>query len=234
MTTALAAMTAKKQEAERGTQHGLVFEDAVFDFANRRRSEGDTVTPTGNTTGLLRNCKKGDAVIQLGPESAAPGARIVVEAKEDQSYTLQKALAEIAEARKNRDAGIGVFVFSRRTVPAGVLEPIVRYGSDVVVVWDVENPASDAYLTGALSVAKALSVRDSGGRGRDDVDVEGLEKTIREVERPAGGLDEITKSAQAIDSHVSKILDRARIVKNGLERQVGVLDEQVTGLRVAA
>ena len=104
VTTALAAMTAKKQEAERGTQHGLVFEDAVFDFANRRRSEGDTVTPTGNTTGRLRNCKKGDCVIELGAESAAPGARIVVEAKQDQSYTLQKALAEIVEARKNRDA----------------------------------------------------------------------------------------------------------------------------------
>ena len=30
---------------------------------------------------------------------------------------------------------------------------------------------------------------------------------------------------------MSKILDRARIVRNGLERQVGILDEQVGGLR---
>ena len=66
------------------------------------------------------------------------------------------------------------------------------------------------------------------------VDVPGLEKAIREVERQAGGLDDITKSAQAIDSHVTKILDRARIVRNGLERQVGVLDEKVVGLRAAA
>ncbi len=233
VTKTLAEMTAKRQEAQRGTRHGMEFEDAVLEFANRRRSEGDTVTPTGNTAGILRNCKKGDAVIELGLESAAPGARIVLEAKQDQSYTLQKALAEIAEARKNRDAGIGVFVFSRRTVPAGILEPIVRYGSDVVVVWDAENPTSDPYLTGALSVARALSVRDTGS-GRDGVDVDGLEKAIREVERQAGGLDEITKSAQAIDSHVNKILDRARIVRNVLERQVGVLDEQVGGLRLAA
>ena len=77
-------------------------------------------------------------------------------------------------------------------------------------------------------------MRNAGGGSRGGVDVEGLEKTIREVERQAGGLDEITKSAQAIDSHVNKILDRARIVRNGLERQVGVLDEQVAGLRVAA
>ena len=82
--------------------------------------------------------------------------------------------------------------------------------------------------------AKALSVRAAQGNGDLGVDIEGLEKAIREIERQAGGLDEITKSATAIDGHVNKILDRARIVRNGLERQVGVLDEQVAGLRETA
>ena len=229
----LTEMTARKQEAEKSTRHGLVFEDAVYDFVSGRQDEGDTVEQTGNTTGRVRNSKKGDVVVQLGPERAAAGARIVVEAKEDQSYNLQKALAEIAEARKNRDAGVGVFVFSQRTAPCDVLEPLARYGDDVVVVWDAEDSATDAYLAAALSVARALSVRTASGGGMAGVDVPGLEKAIREVERQAGGLDDITKSAQAIDSHVTKILDRARIVRNGLERQVGVLDEKVVGLRAA-
>ena len=227
----LTDMTARKEEAQKGTRHGLVFEDAVAGFVSARQSEGDTVARTGNTTGLTRNCKKGDVVIQLGPETAAPGARIVVEAKEDQSYTLHKALAEMAEARRNRDAGVGAFVFSKRTAPEEIIEPLARYGNDIVVVWDAEDSASDAYLVAALSVAKALSVRDAGDNRPAGVDLEGLEKAIREIERQAGGLDEITKSAQAIDSHVNKILDRARIVRNGLEREVGVLNEQVDGLR---
>ena len=219
--TTLAAMTARKEEGKRGTQHGLVFEDAVFEdavfeFVSRRRSEGNVAVRTGNTTGQIRNCKKGDCVIELGADSAAPGARIVLEAKQDQSFTLQKSLTEIDEARRNRGAGVGLFVFSRRTVPCEVTEPLARYGNDVVVVWDAENPASDAYLTAALSVAKAISVQDSGDAGSLEVDVEGLEKAIREIERQASGLDDITKSAQAIDSHVSKILDRARIVRNGM------------------
>ena len=234
VTKALTEMKAKKQEAQRSTRHGLAFEDAVFEFVNRRRQEGNVASRTGNTTGLIRNNKKGDAVIQLGPESAAPGSRIVIEAKEDQSYSLPKALDEINEARRNRGAGVGVFVFSRRTVPCEITEPVARYGSDVVVVWDADNPASDPYLTAALSVARAISVQDSGRAADLGVDVEGLEKAIREVERQAGGLDEITKSAQAIDGHVTKILDRARIVKNGLERQVGLLDERVGGLRELA
>ena len=44
-------------------------------------------------------------------------------------------------------------------------------------------------------------------------------------------MDEITRSAQAMDGHVTKILDRARIVRNELDRQVGILDEKVEGLR---
>ena len=227
----LTDMTARKQEAQRSTRHGMDFEDAVYEFVNRRQGDGNTATRTGNTTGLIRNCKKGDAVIQLGPESAAPGSRIVIEAKEDQSYTLQKALGEIGEARRNRDAAVGLFVFSRRIVPGEITEPLLRFGNDIVVVWDAEDPATKVYLVAALSVAKALSVRSAADGETHGVDVEALDKIVREVERQAGGLDEITKSAQAIDGHVSKILDRARIVRNGLERQVGMLDEQVGGLR---
>ena len=230
----LTEITARKEEAQRSTRHGLIFEDAVYDFVNGRQAEGDTAERTGNTTGRIRNSKKGDVIVQLGPERVAAGARIVIEAKEDQSYTLQKALAEIAEARKNRDAGVGVFVFSQRTVPSDVLEPLARYGNDVLVSWDAEDSGTDAYLTAALSVASAISAQGASGGGSLGVDIEGLEKAIREIERQAGGLDEITKSATAIDGHVSKILDRARIVRNGLERQVGVLDEQVAGLRAAA
>ena len=228
---ALTEMTARKQEAQRGTQHGMAFEDAVFDFVNERQLEGDIATRTGNTTGRIRNNKKGDCVIKLGSERAAPGAQIVIEAKEDQSYTLQKALAEIEEARKNRDSSIGVFVFSKRTAPREILEPLTRYGDDIVAIWDAEDPGTDAYLGAGLSIAKALCARGVTGNGVLGIDIEALDKAIREIERQAGGLEEITRSAEAIDGHVGKILDRARIMRNGLDRQVSVLDEKVGGLK---
>ena len=63
------------------------------------------------------------------------------------------------------------------------------------------------------------------------LDIEALDKAIREIERQAGGLEEITKSAEAIDGHVGRILDRARIMRNGLDRQVSILDEKVSGLK---
>ena len=96
--TALAEMKARKQESERGARHGLVFEDAVFGFVSERsQGAADIAERTGNTTGLIKNNKKGDVVIELGPESASAGARIVVEAKEDASHNLKKALEEMED-----------------------------------------------------------------------------------------------------------------------------------------
>ena len=92
---------------------------------------GDIATRTGNTTGLIKHCKVGDVVVDLGPDSAAPGARAVAEAKEKAGYSLANALEELDQARKNRGASVGLFVFSKRTAPEG-LQPIHRYGSDVV------------------------------------------------------------------------------------------------------
>ena len=56
--------------------------------------------------------------------------------------------------RRGRTAtqGVGVFVFSQRTAPCRwILESLARYGDNVVVVWDAEDSATDAYLVAALS-----------------------------------------------------------------------------------
>ncbi len=229
--TALAEMKARKQESERGTQHGLVFEEAVFGFLSERsQGAADIAERTGNTTGLIKNNKKGDVVIELGSESASAGARIVVEAKEDASYNLRKALEEMEEARKNRGAGIGVFVFSKRTAPSG-LEVFNRYGNDVVVIWDAEDAGSDVFLDAGLSVARALCARPKSISEEIDADFEALEKAILEIGRQAEGLDEITKSSETIRSSTDRVIERARIMKEGLSKQIDILNERADGLK---
>ena len=117
----------------------MEFQDAVCEFlAREAQHAGDIAIPTAHTTGLIKNCKVGDCVVELGPDSAAPGAKIVVEAKEEAGYSLARAREEIETARKNRDADWGLFVFSKKTAPSG-LEPFQRYGNDFVVIWDAED-----------------------------------------------------------------------------------------------
>ena len=110
--TALSAMTARREEAQRSTRHGTDFEAEVFRFLQAEcQKAGEVATHVGNTTGRIKNCKVGDCLVELGPESAAAGARIVIEAKESSAYNLALALEEMERGRKNRDAGVGVFVF---------------------------------------------------------------------------------------------------------------------------
>jgi hypothetical protein len=92
----LAEVTARKQDADPSTSPGSDFEKAVFGFLQvLSQKAGDVATPAGSTTGLIKYCKKGDILVELGPEYAAAGAGIVAEAKENASFTLQKALAEL-------------------------------------------------------------------------------------------------------------------------------------------
>ncbi len=155
MRASLAAMEARRQEAQRGTRHGLDFEGAVYDFIHdRSQKSGNIAKQTGTEMGRL-NRRVGDVVIELGPEHSAAGARIVVEAKEDSSYRLAKACEEMQVARDNRDASVGIFVFSQSTAPEG-LEAFSRYGNDIVVVWDKDDTGTDVFLDAGLSVAGGL------------------------------------------------------------------------------
>ena len=170
----LQTLVVRRQEAERSTRHGLEFEAVVGEFLQRHcQQKGDVFLPTGNETGLIKNCKIGDFVVELGPDSAAPAARIVIEAKEKQGYTLDAGRKEIDQARQNRGAQIGVLVFSKKTAPPG-LELFARYGDDLYVVWDAENSAADIQLLaapdhGPLPVhPRAQAQRGAGGRLHGD------------------------------------------------------------------
>jgi hypothetical protein len=230
----LAKIVTQRQEAERSTRHGLAFEDAVCDFVMRQsQSAGDVATPTGHTTGLIKNCKVGDCVVELGPDSAAPGATIVIEAKEEVGYSLARAREEVETARKNRGAELGLFVFSRRTAPAH-LDAFTRYGNDCVVVWDVDDIYSDVFLKAGLMYARAMCFRNERQSAAQQVDFEVIDKAILEIEKRANNLDDVRKSAETIQSSSLKILDRVRKDREALEKQVEVLREKVKDLRQMA
>lgn len=228
---ALAAMKARKEEAERSTRHGVSFEETLFEVIQKEtQRQGDIAEHTGNTTGLIRNNKKGDAVIELSPESAAAGEKIVVEAKEDRSYDLSKSRAEIAEARSNRGAQIGLFVFSTKTAPAG-LDPVARYGDDVFVIWDAEDEQSDLYLKVGYTLAKALCVKGAALTADQQADFDAIDKSINEIIKQTDGLTEVETSATSIKKASEKILKRVDIVRTKLMREAETLRENTDALK---
>ena len=231
--SSLQTMAARREEAQKSTRHGLAFEDAVFQFMQHESQKcGDVATHTGNTTGHIKNCKVGDCTVQLGPESAAPGARIVIEAKEKQGYTLEEALTEIDRARHNRGAQIGIFIFSTKTAPPS-LDPMARYGQDVVVVWDSDDAGSDLFSQVGLTLARALCVRNQNQREVESVDFSTMEQTILEIEKRASGLGDIGGWAETIQKRSDDILKRVRTSRKSLERQAEILRETMDDLKSA-
>jgi hypothetical protein len=227
----LAKIVTARQAAERSTRHGVEFEVAVCEYlARETQPAGDVATCTSHTTGFVKNCKVGDCVIELGPDSAAPGATIVVEAKEEAGYTLARAREEIELARKNRGAEWGLFVFSKKTAPPG-LDSFQRYGNDFIIVWDAEDSMSDVFIKAGILSCRYLCVRGARQSAAQQVDFEAIDKAICEIEKRAGNLDEVRKSAETIHSSSSKILERVRIDRDALEKQVELLRERVADLK---
>jgi hypothetical protein len=228
---ALESITAQRKESARSTQHGNVFEDAACEFIEKEvQKAGDIPTKTGLTTGLIKNCKVGDLVVELGADCVAAGEKLVVEAKEDAGYSVAKALIEIDTARKNRGASVGLFLFSAQTAPQGV-DMLTRNGDDVLVVWDAQRIESDVILRAGLSLAKALCVRKQRERDKNESNWEEVDAAILAVEKEVLRLGQMKTWTDTIYSNSGKLQDEIRKMTSNLEKQVGALRESVETLR---
>lgn len=220
LSAAVQALQARREEAAKGTRHGLEFEAALGQHLRSLvAAAGDVVEEAGNTTGTISHCKVGDHVITLGPEKVAAGARIVVEAKESAAYDLRKTLDEADLARRNRNAGVCVFVHSTKTAQESI-PAFQRYGADLVVRWDADDPAGDVWLQAALMVATALSVKAAVHGKQEAKNFASIDKAIERIRKHLEDFDAIRTSADTAKSAAEKILTRVGIMRSGLEDQV--------------
>jgi len=226
----LETFKARREEAARSTLHGNTFEELVGEFLEHEAKRvGDVCEHVGATPGRLQR-KLGDYVVELGPESASPGARVVYEAKAKKRYTSKSALGEIAEARKNRDAQIGVFVFDRASAPEK-MEPLHRVGSDVFVVWDADDATTDTFFKAAFAVARTLAHREREADSRSEADFRVLDELIAGIAAHATSLDAIEKAARSVKKNGEAILTGAEGMREALESQVGALRAHLVAVR---
>ncbi|MCS7017224.1 MAG: restriction endonuclease, partial [Gemmatales bacterium] len=191
---------------------------------------GHLVEFVGDRINKSPRSKVGDIIIQLNNDSAAAGARIVIEAKAQQSYTERQALEELAQARQNREAQMGIFVFSRKTAPKDML-PLFRQENDILTLWDPEDPSTDIYLQGAVLVALALCVRAAKQSTLASADIEVLENALRQLEKSLTGLEKIEKCATTIRNQADEVHKEATKCRKELENQLDALRHSLESLR---
>ena len=93
MSSLLERIVTRRDDARRSTLHGDEFELRVGEQSQAWCLAGDDVLDAvGDTSGVIPRCKVGDFVVTMGPDSAAAGAHIVVEAKASGVCTLKAKL----------------------------------------------------------------------------------------------------------------------------------------------
>ncbi len=179
LTAIEAAATARTAERSRSAAKGADFEDLLEGLlADAVRGSDHLVERTSDVTGDVLRSKKGDFVVTLDPDTTRGAAvRLVIEAK-DREISGRAMRDELNEAKRNRDAAVGLVVFSTAHAPAGIAPFDVRMG-DVYCAIDPGDP-EPATLDAALRLARLLALAST--RETDtDVDAAALHEALQRV-----------------------------------------------------
>ncbi len=204
-----AASTARAQERAKGTAKGGDFEDLLEGLlADTARGAGDLLDRTSSEEGAVIKSKKGDFVVTVNPAlTGGAELRIVVEAK-DRAISGRAMREEIREAKTNRDAAIGLVVFTPAHAPTGIAPFDFRAG-DVYAVIDPESPDS-AVLEAAVRFARLLAIASLRER-EVDVDAEAIGGALT-------GIREQLEQLRTLKSTLTSVVNSTKDVQTGLDR----------------
>jgi hypothetical protein len=152
-----AAQNARAGERKKSAAKGADFEDLLEAMlGDIARGANDLVERTGTDAGDKGRSKKGDFVLTLDPDlTRGTELRVVVEAK-NRKVSGREMRDELREAKENRDAAIGLVVFTTEHAPTGIAPFDVRAG-DVYCVVDPADP-DPATLEAAVRLARLLAL----------------------------------------------------------------------------
>ena len=150
--------------------------------------------------------------------------------------------SELAEARENRGATAGLLVMAASHASPG-FPRFARHGQDVLVCWDPDDPASDAWLEAGLTlglylVSRTKAADDGDLRALVDVEhridvelsrINTLEKHTKKVEE---GCDAIAAELRKAKKELRVLLDKAKSMLRALDVALDDAAERVSPLDV--
>lgn len=209
LTAIEAAATARAGERARSSAKGADFEDLLEGMlADATRGGDHVVERTGDVAGDVLRSKKGDFVLTVDPATTrGASVRIVVECK-DRVVSGRAMRNELNEAKRNRDAAVGLVVFSAAHAPAGIAPFDVRMG-DVYCAIDPDEP-EPATLDAALRLARLLALAST--RETDtEVDAAAVHEALQRVRAE---LDDV----RGLKTKLTTIGTAAKAVNAGLDQ----------------
>lgn len=213
-----AAGAARAGERAKSSAKGADFE-ALLDglLGGIARGANDLLERTGTESGDSGRSKKGDFVLTLDP-AVARGAdlRVVIEAK-DRKVSGREMRDELREARTNRDAAVGLVVFTPQHAPAGIAPFDVRAG-DVYCVVDPADPDVST-LEAAVRLARLLALA-SLRETEATIDAAALGESLTAIREQLEGI-------RAMKSNLTQIGSTANTVSGALDRMRELILTQI-------
>jgi len=211
----------RAEAAEKGTQKGRDFETVLYEDKVAllgQQLEDATENVTGST-GKLQRCKTGDYIITLGETSGAPGKRIVIEAKTQSGYKLKDAIEELKQAKENREAECGIFVFAKGCEPAEMGDFKID-GNDFFCTVDIEElqqkrPA--IFLEAAYKISRVYVITQVRKEKKGKIDLSVVKGNIERMLDQVKAMADIVVKARTIESSGVKIRESAETIQQELE-----------------
>ena len=223
---AMGFQSGKEEEAEKGTEKGREFEVALYDrVAEFGRNLGDQTEIVRSITGSIPRSKKGDYKLTLGDTSGAPGLNVAVEVKKEKGYRMKDAIDELKDARKNRDAVAGIFVFAESCAPSEVGN-FLRIGNDFYVTVDdndVYSPTSTIYFEAAYNILRAVIISNTRSEEAESVDIDKVRAEVDSAVETVSRMSDLVTKAKTIKNSSIKIESVATDLKAQLEERLTMI-----------
>jgi hypothetical protein len=222
-----AAQRARADERSRSSAKGADFEDLLEAMLGEiARGSNDLLERTGTDAGDAGRSKKGDFVLTLDPErTRGCEVRVVIEAK-DRRMSGREMREELRAAKTNRDAAVGLVVFTPAHAPAGIAPFDVRAG-DVYTVLDPADP-DPATLEAAVKLARLVALT-AVTETEAEVDVATLQQSLTAIREAIEAIRTIKTQLTSISNtsrDVSATLDKMR---EAIVAWIGRAERAVTG-----
>lgn len=213
----------QKQEAKKGHVKGIRFEQELYDdyFVSLCTQCDDYPSLVARTPGHIDGCKTGDLMSTLGEATGTPGINIVIEVK-DREVKLTDARTELQEAKVNRKAAIGIYVWSRGTEPSEVGD-FRRIGDDFYVTADMEDLRAGKpllYFDVAYRIARAMAVAAMRRESANEIDLGKIENHVEALGTWSERVADMSVKARTIQKSGKLIEECAVDLKEELDRRV--------------
>ena len=211
------AINTKRQIIMNSTKKGLPFEDSVFEvLAQIATASADEAIKTGQTSGLIKNCKKGDVTVSVNKlASRGHNVNIVFEAK-SMAMSRDEWRKELNLAMTNRSAEISVAVVQTVDQMPNKSRTSIQDNQQLMVAFDPEFD-DPAVLACIYNVAKAYAV--SRSLEGTQVNFKVIQEAVQQLQFSISDLESIEGALKTSHKALEKI-DSARInIKGTIQNQ---------------